>query len=120
MFDLLRLLKSIGYAIDGIKTAFQTQANFRIHCIGFIFMHLSAHYFQFNTIEYLSCFIIAIIVMIAELINTAIESTVDLFSKEMNPYAKIAKDCAAAAVLIAAISSVIVWSMIVYDKVFHN
>jgi diacylglycerol kinase len=57
------------------------------------------------------------LVISAELINTAIESSVDLTTKETQSLAKIAKDCAAGAVLVLAISSVVVWGVIVYGKI---
>ncbi len=53
-------------------------------------------------------FFIVTLVMVLEVVNTAIEAVVDLVTEEFHPLAKIAKDCAAGAVLIAAFSSVII------------
>ncbi len=114
---MLRIFKSIRYAINGIIYNIKTQNNFRIHILGFIFMILSAYFLQFNKMELALCIVISALVFSAELFNTAIESLVDLSTKEYNELAKIAKDCAAAAVLILAILAVVVWAMIVYGKI---
>lgn len=58
------------------------------------------------------------LVFAAELFNTAIESVVDLVTLEKKELAKIAKDCAAAAVLVLCISAVMIWSFIVYGHLF--
>ncbi len=108
-FHLNRISKSISYAIDGLKVAYHTQWNFRIHCFGFVFMNFSAWYFQFERVDYVLCLICSALVFSAELLNTAIEKTVDICSPEYSPLAKIAKDCAAGAVLILAICALVVW-----------
>lgn len=107
-----RIFKSFQYAINGIIYNFKTQRNFKIHTLGFIFMNFFAFYFQFNTSEYIICLILSALVFFAELINTAIESLVDLSTQEYHNLAKIAKDCAAGAVLVLAICSVVVFGLI--------
>lgn len=110
----IRLYKSFSYALQGFKTAFSTQPNFKIHSIGFIFMNVSSYYMQFDRMEYIVCLILSCLVFSLELVNTAIESSVDLVSPDISPLAKTAKDCAAGAVLVAAICAVIAWSIISY------
>jgi diacylglycerol kinase len=112
---VLRILKSFRYAWQGLKTTFTTQSNFKIHCLGFAFMNASALFFNFEKWEYISCLILSSMVFMAELFNTAIETTVNICAPEMNPLAKTAKDCAAGAVLILAIGAVIVWGIIVFS-----
>jgi diacylglycerol kinase (ATP) len=112
----MRLLKSFRYAWNGILYCFKTQANFRIHILGFIFMLASAYYFRFEKMEWIVCLILSALVFFAELINTAIESVVDLTTQEFSEQAKVAKDCAAGAVLVLSFISVFVWSFIVYGK----
>lgn len=113
----MRILRSFSYAFQGLTYTFKTQANFRIHIVGFVFMNATAYYFRFTTWEYIICLLLSSLVFCAELFNTAIEAVVDLNTQELKPLAKIAKDCAAGAVLIMAISAVIVWSIIVYFKI---
>ena len=113
----MRLPKSFQYAWNGISYCFRTQANFRIHLLGFICMLTSAFYFRFEKMEWMICLILSALVFFAELVNTAIESVVDLSTTELSELAKVAKDCAAGAVLVLAAISVLVWTMIVWGKI---
>ena len=113
----MRLLKSFQYAWNGILYCFRTQANFRIHLVGFLFLILTSYYFQFEKWELIVCLILSALVFFAELLNTAIESLVDLTTQEYSELAKVTKDCAAGAVLVLAFTSVCVWSIIVYGKI---
>ena len=74
--------------------------------------------FKISKIEWFICFILIAGVISTELINTAIENTVDLITQEKNPKAKIAKDIAAGAVLIWAIFATIIGGMIFIPKMF--
>ena len=114
---MTRFFQSIHYAIQGICHNWKTQKNFRIHGLGFLFMHISAYYLQFDRWEYIACLILACLVLCAEMINTAIESTIDLYTDQLHPMAKVAKDSAAGAVLILAICAVVVWSIIAWEKI---
>ncbi|MBW4669181.1 MAG: diacylglycerol kinase family protein [Cyanomargarita calcarea GSE-NOS-MK-12-04C] len=103
------LFISFKYAWSGISYAFLTQRNFRIHvsvcalAIGLsLFLHLKA--VEISVIGITSGLVLAL-----ELLNTAIESLVDLTVKQTyHELAKIAKDCAAGAVLISAFVAVLV------------
>ncbi|MBD2693455.1 diacylglycerol kinase family protein [Anabaena catenula] len=103
------LFVSFKYAWAGITYSFQTQRNFRIHlsvcafAIGLsIFLHLQA-------VEIAIIAITSGLVLTLELLNTAIESLVDLTVKQTyHDLAKVAKDCAAGAVLISALASLLV------------
>jgi diacylglycerol kinase (ATP) len=103
------LLLSFKYAGQGVIYAFRTQRNFRIHLmIGAIALGLSV-YFQISAI---ACAVVSLtiaLVLVLELLNTALEAVVDLtVGREYHQLAKIAKDCAAGAVLIAAITALVV------------
>ncbi|WP_373528795.1 diacylglycerol kinase family protein [Nostoc sp.] len=103
------LFGSFKYAWAGISYSFQTQRNFRIHvsvcalAIGLsVFLHLQA-------VEIAVIGITSGLVLALELLNTAIESVVDLTVKQTyHDLAKIAKDCAAGAVLVSALVAVLV------------
>jgi len=111
------LLISFKYAWAGISYAFQTQRNFRIHVIlgGLalgvgVFLHLSA-----VEMSIVGLTIGAVLAM--ELLNTAIESVVDLTVKQnYHELARIAKDCAAAAVLISALAAIGVASSLILPR----
>ncbi len=103
------LQKSFGYAWQGMTYAFQTQRNFRIHTIvGTIAVSLGC-YLQFRPEQFAILLLTIGFVMGTELLNTAIESVVDLtVQQSYHELAKIAKDCAAGAVLVSAAVSMAV------------
>lgn len=105
------LLSSFKYAWAGLNYAFVTQRNFRIHSIiGTLAISLGL-FLQLPPVEMAVIAITIGMVLALELLNTAIESVVDLTVKHTyHDLAKIAKDCAAGAVLISAIASVLVAS----------
>jgi diacylglycerol kinase (ATP) len=103
------LLVSFKYAWTGISYAFRTQRNFRIHTIiGTLAIGLGL-FLHLTTIEVAIIGLTIGAVMTMELLNTAIESVVDLtVGQSYHDLARIAKDCAAAAVLISAIVALFV------------
>lgn len=103
------LFVSFKYAWCGISYAFQTQRNFRIHvCVGALAISLSI-FLHLKSVEIAVIGLTSGLVLALELLNTAIESIVDLTVKQTyHELAKIAKDCAAAAVLVSALVAVIV------------
>ncbi|AFZ33831.1 diacylglycerol kinase [Stanieria cyanosphaera PCC 7437] len=107
------LFLSFKYAIAGVRYAFLTQRNFRIHTIiGTLAISLGL-FLQITAVEMSVITLTCASVMVLELLNTAIESVVDLTVKQTyHELAKIAKDCAAGAVFISAIAAVLVASFI--------
>jgi diacylglycerol kinase (ATP) len=103
------LLISFKYAWAGLSYAFITQRNFRIHTvIGTLAISLGV-FLHLKPVEIAVISLTSGLVMALELLNTAIESVVDLTVKQTyHELAKIAKDCAAGAVLISAITAVFV------------
>lgn len=99
---------SFKYALDGIITAFKDQSNLKFQfCIALIVLAL-AYYFSISKIEWLILILTIGFVLTFELTNTAIEEIVDSFTDKEHPAAKKAKDVAAAAVLIASVTAVII------------
>ncbi|WP_199315606.1 MULTISPECIES: diacylglycerol kinase family protein [Oscillatoriales] len=103
------LLISFKYAWAGLSYAFKTQRNFRIHVIiGAVAIGLSI-FLNLSRAEISLIGVTIGLVLAMELLNTAIESVVDLTVKQTyHELAKIAKDCAAGAVLISALAAVLV------------
>lgn len=99
---------SFHYAIAGIWYALKYNQNLRIHLIATLFVVIASIIFQVNAFEMGILGVMIILVLSAEMINTAIEEMVDLITKEHREEAKIAKDVSAGMVLIASIGSVIV------------
>jgi diacylglycerol kinase (ATP) len=103
------LMLSFKYAWAGLRYAFVSQRNFRIHTIvGIVAIGLGL-YLQLPAVEIAVISLTSGLVLALETLNTAIESVVDLTVKQSyHELAKIAKDCAAGAVLISAITAVLV------------
>lgn len=103
------LFVSFKYAWAGLSYAFQTQRNFRIHLlVGSIAIGLSL-YLHLSRIEVAVIALTIGAVLMMELLNTALESVVDLTVRQTyHELAKIAKDCAAGAVLVSALASITV------------
>ena len=99
------LLRSFVYAFNGVKHAVMTQRNFRIHLAAIFFTLYFSFLYGLEAVQYGILALILLIVPALELVNTAIENVVNLKTESFNEFAKIAKDSAAAAVLIAAIGS---------------
>lgn len=103
------LIKSFGYAFEGIFTAIKKERNMRIHivCMIYMFFFLFAFdFFEISRTELAILFIACGLVIGAELINTAIENAVNLYGEKCTEYGKIAKDCGAGAVLVFTIFAV--------------
>jgi diacylglycerol kinase len=102
------LLESFANAVSGLVYALRTQRNARVHLLFTLVVVLMALWLGL-TLEHWCLLLLAMgLVWMTELSNTAIESAVDLASPQFHPLAKTAKDVKAAAVLIAALVSVLV------------
>lgn len=99
------LAKSFGYAIDGVKTALKEEPNFKIHLVIAFFSLFLATFLGFSPTEWIILFLTISTVLTLELINTTLEAIVDIISPEYRQKAKVAKDMAAAAVLVSAIAA---------------
>ena len=107
------LLISFRYAWAGLRYAFVTQRNFRIHtAVGTLAIGLGI-FLKITAAEMAVVGLTISLVLALELLNTAIESVVDLTVKQSyHILAKIAKDCAAGAVLIASLTAVLVAGLV--------
>ena len=103
------LLISFKYAWAGVRYAFVTQRNFRIHTIiGTLAISLGL-LLKITAVEMAIVSLTSALVLVLELLNTAIESAIDLTIKQSyHELAKIAKDCAAGAVLVASFAAILV------------
>jgi diacylglycerol kinase len=110
-------LKSFPYAFNGIKIALRNEPNFRIHLIIAMLTLTVAVALRLGVLEFALLILTIGFVLILELINTVLEAMVDLVSPEVKLHAKIAKDVSAAAVLIAALLSVIVGFLLFLPKI---
>ena len=111
------LLESFNYAINGIVWALRHQRNMQIHVGLATVVVVMAVVFAVPRGDLLLVFAAITFVIVAELINTAIEYTVDLVTKDESPMAKIAKDVAAGAVFIASLNALVVAYLVFYDHI---
>ena len=79
----------------------------KIHCTALVLVIIAGAVVKLTATEWCICIVLCALVISLELVNTAVEAVVDLVTEEKKPLAKIAKDTAAGAVLVAAIASVI-------------
>lgn len=107
-----KFFKGFYHAFEGIKYAFQTQVNMRFHVIVAVIVIMLGVVFKLSVIEWSFIALAITLVLSAELFNTAIESLTDLATQEIHPLAKVAKDCAAAAVLLMAIFAVVIAGLV--------
>lgn len=112
-----KLINSFKYAIEGFISSFKTERNMKIHIMAMILVIIAGFIFKLTKIEWCIITIVIALVISAELINTAIETIVDMISPQKNPSAKLVKDISAGAVLVLAIGAVIVGLIIFIPKI---
>ena len=101
------------YAIEGIVHVYRSQKHMRFHMLALIICGIFSLILKLNYIEVLFIVFSITQVIVTEMINTAVEAVVDLFTQSYHPLAKFAKDIAAGATLIAALNALIVIVVIV-------
>ncbi|SKA85950.1 diacylglycerol kinase (ATP) [Caloramator quimbayensis] len=111
-----KITDSFNNAIEGIIYTVRTQRNMKIHFVIAILVLLLSLFFDFSKSEILILFLTITLVIVLEMINTAIEATIDVIANYYHPLAKIAKNVAAGAVLIAAINSVVVGYLLFFER----
>ena len=112
------VLISFRYAFNGIKYTFENSRNFRIQVLFAFFSLILGSVFQLVKSDYLILLVTIFSVLILEILNTSIESLVDLVvKKKFSKLAKITKDCAAGCVLLASINSVIIGLYLFIPKI---
>jgi diacylglycerol kinase len=115
-FTFQSRIKSVGFAIQGIFTFFKTQANAWIQLIAAIMVIVLGFKFNINKTEWLAIVLAIALVLVTEMLNTAIEFLTDLASPSVHPLAKKVKDIGAGAVLIAAITSIVIAVLVFLPK----
>ncbi len=107
-----KIVQSFGYAFAGLRYCLRTQRNFRIHIAVAAIGTIAGLLLGLTLIEWAVFAIMVAMVLAAEMVNTMVESLVDLVTTEYHPLAKVAKDVAAGIVLLTALASVIVGLLI--------
>jgi diacylglycerol kinase (ATP) len=110
------VLDSFNYAFEGIIHVLRTQRNMRIHFVIAVAVLVIALIVEVTKMELIALLISITFVLIAEMINTAIEGAIDVATTSFDPMAKLAKDIAAGAVLIATVNAVAVGYLVFANK----
>ncbi len=105
---MLSLFRAFRFAIEGIRYALRTQRNMRIHLVIALAVIVAGGAFQLSGAEWAIIALAIGAVLHAELVNTALEALVDHVAPSFQPWAKVAKDCSAGAVLVVALAAVAV------------
>jgi diacylglycerol kinase (ATP) len=113
------LLQSFNHAFDGLVHVFRHQRNLRIHFVAAILVLLACLFFDVSRLEFMAVLIAITFVLIAEMLNSAIEAAIDLSTTETDPRARVAKDVAAGAVLVASVNALVVAYFVFADKLSH-
>ncbi len=120
MLHHTRLKNSFKFAIKGIIYAFSQSQNLKIAFVGAFVVILGSIYFQVSPFEMGILGVMILLVVCAEMINSAIEQMVDLITREHRKEAKIAKDVSAGMVLLTLIGSIIVGLLIFLPYIFAS
>lgn len=103
-----RIFASIKYSIEGLIYAYRYEQSLWLHGIGTAFAIILGVIFKIKLSEWAIIFIALGSLLGVELINTAIEAAVDLVTLEINPLAKIAKDCGSAASFVMTLVAIVI------------
>lgn len=117
-FSIIDRAKSFKYAFNGLKLFFINEHNGRIHLFAAIVAIALSFCLRLSAYEWIAVLLVIAMVIIAEIINSAIEKLADVVSPEYHPKIKTVKDLAAAGVLVAAFLAVAVGLIIFLPKLF--
>ncbi|OKP00525.1 diacylglycerol kinase [Xenorhabdus eapokensis] len=112
---LSRIIKAAGYSVKGIKAAWQNEAAFRQEAIAAIFAIIIAFSLDFGLFERLLLIGSVMLVVIVEILNSAIEAVVDRIGSEYHELSGRAKDMGSAAVLLTIFLALFTWGMIFWS-----
>lgn len=119
MVKIDRLKGSFSYASQGWRFALKNDQNLRIHLLIAVVVLLLSWYFSLSAIELAIILALIVFVIASELMNTAVEKTVDLITTEHRLEAKFAKDVSSAMVLTSAVGAVVVGLVIFLPHIFR-
>jgi diacylglycerol kinase len=116
-FSIVNRAKSFRHAFRGIFVIYKTQPNFWFHTLSAAVTIFLGFFLHVSETEWLALVFAIGFVVVSEAWNTAVEFDIDLTSPQMHPFARDTKDVAAAAVLISALTSIIIGLIIFLPKI---
>jgi diacylglycerol kinase (ATP) len=116
---LARLWAAFSNSLNGLRFAFKNEEAFRQELVLYVLLLILLFFLPISILSKTILLVANTIVLLVELINSAIEAIVDMVSPEYNELAKHAKDLGSAAVLISLILAIVLWGLAVYS-IFMN
>ena len=113
---LTRIMNAFGYSMKGIRAALVHESAFRQEAVLFVIMLPAAIWLGRDWLDYILLIGSLLLVLIVELLNSAVEAVVDRISDEHSELAGRAKDMGSAAVFISLVNVIFIWGMITYSR----
>ena len=110
-----RIFSALFYSFDGFKSAWQHEHSFRQELV-LVVCGIVALFLPISAYQKLMLIVVLLLILIVELINSAIEAVVDRVSLERHSLSKNAKDFGSAAVLLTLIIAIATWSVVLYER----
>jgi diacylglycerol kinase (ATP) len=114
--DAGRVARAFGYSLAGLRAAYKKESAFRQELILFLVLAPLGFWLGDNGVERALLVGSLLIVLVVELLNSAVEATVDRIGRKTNKLSGRAKDMGSAAVLLALLGVVLVWGSILADR----
>lgn len=118
-FSIQARLNSFVYAFEGIKYFMRHEPQALIHLLAALAVIIASYSFEISVGEWIAISFAIGLVVVAEMLNTAIEKLTDMVSPEIHPNAKVVKDLAAGAVLMASIVALVIGFIVFLPKVLY-
>jgi diacylglycerol kinase (ATP) len=117
IFSLSRLCRAVVYSLHGLRATWISEPAFRLEVILLIMVLGLVAWLPVTTAERALLVLSSLLVLGAELVNTAIESTINRIGPEIHPLSKKAKDVGSAVVLVALLQALLVWGIVLWPIV---
>lgn len=114
-----RILAAFFYSIDGFKSAWSNEHAFRQELLLVVVGSIVALLLHVSAFEKLMMIAVLVLILVVELINSAIEALVDRVSLERHALSKNAKDFGSAAVLLTSLIAVATWSVVLFNRFYY-
>jgi diacylglycerol kinase (ATP) len=116
---LSHVIAACGYSLRGLRAAFKYEEAFRLELLALLIMLPLAFWLGQSPLEYALLIGALLLVLIVELINSAIEAVVDRVGIEHNELSGRAKDIGSAAVFLALLNSTVIWGLILLQRIWY-
>ncbi|MDR9399232.1 diacylglycerol kinase family protein [Salibacter sp.] len=117
-FSVRARIRSFSFAIQGIKTLFREEDNAKVHVLTAVIVIIGGFYFDISHVEWMLIAIAIGFVLVTEIVNTALENICDYLTEETDPLIKRIKDLSAGAVLISALTAIVIGLIVFIPRIY--